>query len=247
MHVLLALPVGTVCLIAFITRQIRQTSPMLNFRVYRFPMFSLASAITMILNMAMFSGFLLLPIYMQIVLGYTPLESGLVLLPGALLNAFLSPVNGRLFDKYGGRVLAITGLAVTGVTTFLFSRLTLDTGAIWLMALHAMRMVGMSMVMMPVSTNGLNQLPAGLYPHGTAMNNTLNQVSATIGTGILMTVLSIRQDIYAGRLVSAGLSGPDVAVRSMLGGINDTFLVSGYLIVCALVLAFFIRRAVPAK
>lgn len=247
LHVLLALPVGTVCLIAFITRQIRQTSPMLNFRVYRFPMFSLASAITMILNMAMFSGFLLLPIYMQIVLGYTPLESGLVLLPGALLNAFLSPVNGRLFDKYGGRVLAITGLAVTGVTTFLFSRLTLDTGAIWLMALHAMRMVGMSMVMMPVSTNGLNQLPAGLYPHGTAMNNTLNQVSATIGTGILMTVLSIRQDIYAGRLVSAGLSGPDVAVRSMLGGINDTFLVSGYLIVCALVLAFFIRRAVPAK
>lgn len=247
LHVLLTLPVGAVSLVLFILRQVGQTSPMLNFRVYRFPMFSLASAITMILNMAMFSGFLLLPIYMQTVLGYTPLESGLVLLPGALLNAFLSPINGRLFDKFGGRVLAITGLSITGVTTFLFSRLTLDTAAVWLISLHAMRMVGMSMVMMPVSTNGLNQLPAQLYPHGTAMNNTLNQVSAAIGTGILMTVLSIRQDIYAARFVTEGLPDGEVGVRAMLGGINDTFYVSGYLIVLALILAFFIRRAVPAK
>lgn len=248
LHVLLTLPLGTVALVVFIMRQSRQTSPMLNFRVYRFPMFTLASAITMILNMAMFSGFLLLPIYMQTVLGYTPLESGLVLLPGALLNAFLSPINGRLFDKYGGRVLALIGLTIAGVTTFLFSYLTLDTGKVWLMALHAMRMVGMSMVMMPVSTNGLNQLPPQLYPHGTAMNNTLNQVSAAIGTAVLMTVMSIRQAGYAKEMMmdaSAGLSQQEIGLRAMLGGINDTFLVSGYLIVAGMILAFFIKRAKP--
>lgn len=249
LHVLIAIPLGTAALIAFIVRQNRQAKPMLNFRVFRFGMFSLASAITMIVNMAMFSGFLLLPIYMQTVLGYSPLETGLTLLPGALLNAFLSPVNGRLFDKYGGRTLAVIGLTVAALTTFQFSRLTLETGIVLLMVLHALRMIGMSMVMMPVSTNGLNQLPPSLYPHGTAMNNTLNQVSSAIGTGILMTLMAVRQDAHAARLLKdapAGLGEAEVAVRSMLGGINDTFFVSGILIVIGLVLAFFIRRAVPA-
>lgn len=246
-HVLLVLPAGTAALIAFIMRQIRQERPMLDFRVYRYGMFSLASAITMIMNMAMFSGFLLLPIYMQSVLGFSPLETGLTLLPGALLNAFLSPLNGRLFDKYGGRVLAVAGLAVTALTTFQLSRLALDTGIVLLMALHALRMVGMSMVMMPVSTNGLNQLPPSLYPHGTAMNNTLNQVSGAIGTGILMTVMAVRQAAHAARLARDGAGEGPAEALAMLGGINDTFFASGVLLVLALVLAFFIKRAKPAE
>jgi len=248
-HVLVALPAGALSLALFIRRQIRMARPMLNFGVFRHPMFSLASAITMILNMAMFSGILLLPIYMQTVIGFSPLHSGLTLLPGAILNAALSPVNGRLFDRYGARVLAVTGLVITAVTTFLFSRLTLETGTVWLMAVHALRMAGFSMVMMPVSTNGLNQLPPALYPHGTAMNNTLNQVSGAIGTAVLMSVMEIRQAAHARELAAeatAGAGGADIAVRAMLGGINDTFFASGMLLVLGLVLAFFVRRARPA-
>src|SRR5690606_21209300 len=228
-HVLVALPAGALSLALFIRRQIRMARPMLNFGVFRHPMFSLASAITMILNMAMFSGILLLPIYMQTVIGFSPLHSGLTLLPGAILNAALSPVNGRLFDRYGARVLDVTGLVITAVPTFLFSRLTLETGTVWLMAVHALRMAGFSMVMMPVSTNGLNQLPPALYPHGTAMNNTLNQVSGAIGTAVLMSVMEIRQAAHARELVAeaaAGAGGADIAVRAMLGGINDTFFAS---------------------
>jgi EmrB/QacA subfamily drug resistance transporter len=247
-HVWVTLPVGVIMLTLFILRQNRQTRPMLNFSVFRRPMFALASAITIILNMAMFSGILLMPIYMQKVIGFSPLMSGLTLLPGALLNAAMSPVNGRLFDKYGARALSVIGLAISAVTTFMMSRLTLETGAVWLMVVYAVRMMGISMVMMPVSTNGLNQLPPNLYPHGTAMNNTLNQVSAAIGTAVLMTVMSIRQAGYAKEMMmdaSAGLSQQEIGLRAMLGGINDTFLVSGYLIVAGMILAFFIKRAKP--
>lgn len=249
LHVQAALPVGAVMLVLFILRQSRQARPMLDFRVFRHPMFALASAITMILNMAMFSGILLLPIFMQTVIGLSPLESGLVLLPGAILNAALSPVNGRLFDRYGARVLAVAGLVIAGTTTFLFSRLTLETGRIWLMAVHALRMAGFSMVMMPVSTNGLNELPPALYPHGTAMNNTLNQVSGAIGTAVLTSVMAIRQANYARELAqdaAAGLGGEDIALRAMLAGINETFFISGLLLAAGLVLAFFIKRAKPA-
>jgi EmrB/QacA subfamily drug resistance transporter len=242
---------GTLSLIWFILRQYKLDRPMLNFDVFRYPMFSLASTITMVVNMALFSGFLLLPIYTQEVLGISPMKTGLMLLPGAILNAAMSPITGKLFDKYGGRILAVIGLSITGITTYFFSNLGMDTSYTYLMILHAIRMFGMSMVMMPVSTNGLNQLPRNLYPHGTAMNNTLNQVSAAIGTAVLITVMSIRQKAYATDLFNHLTVTPtediqaEIIKEAMLGGINDTFLVATILIGIALVLALFIKRARP--
>lgn len=236
--------VGSLSLVVFIFRQIRQEQPMLNFRVFTYPMFALSSAITMSSNMAMFSGFLLLPIFAQRILGLTPMETGLMLLPGALLNAAMSPITGRLFDKFGGRLLALIGLFVLIVTTYLFSRMTTETTYLTLVILHAVRMLGLSMAMMPVQTNGLNQLPPQLYPHGTAMNNTLNQVAGAIGTAVLVSIMSIRESVYAARL---GDSVPDAEKLAMLGGINDAFFVSTLLIVIAFILAFFIKRAKPGE
>ncbi|MEH7235690.1 DHA2 family efflux MFS transporter permease subunit [Bacillus sp. JJ1562] len=241
--------IGIISLSWFILRQSKLDIPMLNFGVYRYPMFALASVITMAVNMAMFSGFLLLPIYAQTILGISPMDTGLMLLPGAILNAFMSPVNGRLFDKFGGRILAVTGLAITTVTTYLFSQLTFDTSYSYLMVLHAVRMFGMSMVFMPVSTNGLNQLPRNLYPHGTAVNNTLNQVSAAIGTGFLITLMSLKEESTIANLLKNVQGQPtesqmaEIKLSAMLDGINFTFFISTFLIFVALILAFFMKRA----
>ena len=93
----------------------------------------------MILNMALFSGMLLLPIYVQNIRGITPMDAGLLLMPGALLMAFMSPLTGKLFDRYGGRVLAVIGLAIMAVTTYFLSRLELDTTYAHLMIIYAVR------------------------------------------------------------------------------------------------------------
>lgn len=260
-HVYVTIIVGAAALVWFIIRQSKLERPMLHFGVFKFPMFTLSSIISMIINMALFSGFLLLPIYAQTIRGITPMETGLMLLPGAILNAAMSPITGKLFDQIGGRILAVIGLTITMVTTFLFSKLSLDTTYTHLMVLHAVRMFGMSMVMMPVSTNGLNQLPPRFYPHGTAMNNTLNQVSAAIGTAVLITVMSIRQAAYTKQMTADAMSHvvgqpteaalaeikQQVLVQAMLGGINDTFFVSTFLVAAALILALFIKRAKPAE
>ncbi|MEH7274350.1 DHA2 family efflux MFS transporter permease subunit [Neobacillus vireti] len=260
-QVYLTIIIGVISLIWFILRQLKQESPMLNFRIFKYNMFALSSAISAIVNIAMFSGFLLLPIYVQTIRGISPLDAGLMLLPGALVNAFMSPVTGRLFDKFGGRILAITGLFITTVTTYYFSRLSFETTYMSLVILHAIRMFGMSMVFMPVSTNGLNQLPQRFYPHGTAMNNTMQQVSAAIGTGLLITLMSNRSASYGKELsqvnvqnmteqpTAAGLAEmkQQIAMQSMLEGINFTFFISAIIIGVALILACFIKRAVPAE
>jgi EmrB/QacA subfamily drug resistance transporter len=258
--------VGIISLVVFILRQFKQERPMLNFSVFKYPMFALSSAISMVLNMAMFSGMLLLPIYVQTIRGITPMDAGLMMLPGALLMAIMSPLTGKLFDKFGGRILAVIGLTITVVTTYYFSQLELDTSYNYLVILNAVRMVGISMVMMPVSTNGLNQLPKRLYPHGTAMNNTLNQVAGAIGTALLVTIMTNRTETHAKEIAEdmmknapAGAQGvqpsPEVlaqlkeqiGMKAMLEGINDSFFIATFIAAVALILAFFIKRAKQAE
>ena len=112
--------IGIISLVTFILRQFKLERPMLNFGIYKYPMFALSSAISMVITMAMFSGMLLLPIYVQTIRGISPLDAGLMMLPGAVLMALMSPITGKIFDKYGGRILAIVGLVITTVTTLLF-------------------------------------------------------------------------------------------------------------------------------
>ncbi|WP_017754459.1 DHA2 family efflux MFS transporter permease subunit [Calidifontibacillus oryziterrae] len=253
--------IGLIALIWFILRQSKQDEPMLNFSIFKYPMFALSSTITIVVNMAMFSGMLLLPIYVQSLRGISPLDAGLMLLPGAIVMAGMSPITGRLFDKYGGKVLAIVGLAIMTVTTYYFSKLTFETSYTYLMVLHAIRMFGMSMVMMPVSTNGLNQLPRRFYPHGTAMNNTLNQVSGAIGTAMLVTVMSTKSEKVAAELTANAMSDvagqqtaasiaemkQQITATAMLEGTNYSFFVAAFIALVALILAFFIKRATPLE
>ncbi len=94
----------------------------------------------------------------------------------------MSPITGRLFDRFGPRILALTGLSITTVSTYMLSQLNLESSYTYIMMIYAIRMFGMSMVMMPIMTNGLNQLPTRLNPHGTAINNTVQQVAGFFGT-----------------------------------------------------------------
>ncbi|KAB7705292.1 DHA2 family efflux MFS transporter permease subunit [Bacillus aerolatus] len=253
--------VGIISLIWFIVRQSKLERPMLNFGVFKYPMFALSSSITMVLNMALFSGMLLLPIYVQTIRGISPMDAGLLMLPGAIVLSLMSPVTGKLFDKLGGKILAVIGLGITTVTTYYFSKLTLDTTYTHLVILNAVRMFGISMVMMPVSTNGLNQLPARFYPHGTAMNNTLNQVSGAIGTALLVTLMSNRTETHAAELAENAMKHAtgqptaaalaemkqQIAMKAMLEGINDAFFAATFIASVAFVLAFFIKRAKQAE
>ena len=133
---------------------------------------------------------ILTPAYVQNVRGISPLSSGLMMLPGAVIMGIMSPITGKLFDKYGPRILGIVGLSITAVSTYMLANLQIDSSHTHIILIYTLRMFGMAMVMMPLMTNGLNQLPTRLNPHGTAVNNTAQQVSGSIGTAILVTIMN---------------------------------------------------------
>ncbi|WP_019241749.1 MULTISPECIES: DHA2 family efflux MFS transporter permease subunit [Bacillus] len=255
-QVYITLIVGVIALIVFILRQLKLEQPMLDFRIYKYPMFALGSAISITLNMALFSAMLLMPIYLQNLRGISPLDSGLLMLPGAIVMGIMSPITGKLFDKFGAKILALVGLSITIITTYYFSKLTFTTTYTTLIILYTIRMFGMSMVMMPIMTNGLNQLPLKSTPHGTAMNSTLSQVSGAIGGALLVTVMANRTTTHAKELAEAAMSKltgtpseaamaemkQQIMAQATINGINDSFFVSMWITVFALILALFIRR-----
>lgn len=247
--------VGAFSLALFIVRQLLMKDPLLDFRIYKHPMFALASVISIVMSVAMFSGMILTPLYVQNVRGILPFEAGLLMLPGAIIMGLMSPITGRVFDKYGPKAISITGLVITTISTYYLSKLELTTGYYYLMALYTVRMFGMSMVMMPIMTNGLNQLPMRSNPHGTAMNNTLQQVSGAIGSALLLTIMTKRMESTGATLAQdAAASGAlsstteqEIYLKSMLDGINYSFLISAFISVAALILALFVKRVRQPK
>ncbi|MFC7440223.1 DHA2 family efflux MFS transporter permease subunit [Laceyella putida] len=195
-----SLALGAFLVFLFIALQLRAEKPMLDFRVFKYDMFALSTVISAIVTIAMFAGMFLLPIYLQNLRGFTPLESGLLLLPGAIIMGIMSPISGSLFDKIGPRPLAVVGLLITTITTYEFTRLTLETSYTFILILNMIRSFGMSLLMMTIMTAGLNQLPQEKNSHGTAMSNTLRQISGSMGISIMTTIFSMRMDFHLGKL-----------------------------------------------
>lgn len=239
--------VGIISLVIFIFRQLKLKEPLLELRIYKYPMFALSSVISIVISVSMFSAMILMPIYIQTIKGISPIESGLLMLPGALLMGIMSPVTGNLFDRFGAKVLAIPGLVLVVITTYMFSALTMDTNYYTVMVIYTVRMLGISLVMMPVMTNGLNTLPMKAYPHGTAINNTLQQVSAAIGSAFLISLMNLRTGVEVGRLTADGTPAESIMNEAMLEGITFSFQISTAISILALVLAFFIKKPVPPQ
>lgn len=227
-HVVISMLVGALALLWFILRQLKLEQPILEFRVFKNKIFTLTTALGMVTFIAMIGAAVVLPLLMQNMLGFNALESGLMLLPGAVLMGVMNPITGRLFDKYGVKWLSIIGLTILTITTFMFTNLNDQTTFTYLAVVNAIRMFGIAMVMMPVTTAGLNQLPTHLIAHGTAMNNTMRQVSGAVGTALLVTVMT-------------GNALPQEGVNGFIHGVNVSFGVAGVFAIIALVLAFFIK------
>ncbi|MBT9253208.1 MAG: DHA2 family efflux MFS transporter permease subunit [Brockia lithotrophica] len=206
-EVLATIVLGGIFVGFFVLRSLTQDTPLLEFRVFRYPVFTLGLLIGSLATFAMYSAMVLLPIYLQTIRGFTPLEAGLLLLPGSLVMGLLSPLAGALFDRFGPRPLAFFGFLITLITTYAFSHLTLETTYEELILLYTLRGIGLGFYMMPLMAVGMNYLPQSLQSHGTAMQNTIRMVAGSVGTSFLVTVMSQATKTHLGTSVDA-FSGP---------------------------------------
>ncbi|WP_063510443.1 DHA2 family efflux MFS transporter permease subunit [Paenibacillus gorillae] len=248
-EVLVSIAVGVISLVLFTWRQLVSTSPLLDLRAFKYSMFSLTTVINIVVTMVMYADMMLLPLYLQSARGYTAMESGLLMLPGALLMGFMMPVTGKLFDRFGAKWLSIIGLIITILTTIGFVNLTDSTSYTYLVLMSTGRRFGMAMFLMPITTAGLNQLPARLNAHGTAISNTIKQVAGGIGTALLVTVMTTSTKTHLTDMMTSGAAGSKehMLMEATIQGINDAYLVIIGIGIVGLLLSFFIKRTGQAE
>ncbi|MFC6165819.1 MDR family MFS transporter [Lactiplantibacillus dongliensis] len=242
--VLTTLIIGVVMIVLFVWRQLTMEKPFLEFRVFKHSEFTVAAVLSSVTNMAMVGAEMVIPLYLQIIHGFSAFQSGLTLLAGALMMGIMSPITGRAFDRFGAKRLTTLGMFLLTAGTIPFIFITRDTATIYIVVLYALRMFGISMVMMPATTAGMNALPVDMMGHGTAVNNTIRQVASSIGTAILTSVLSnvTTSQAPAHSLIKRNPLGyKDQYFDATLNGYHAAFYVAVAFCLVGLVVAFFMK------
>jgi len=189
--------------------------------------------------MALFGSLILLPIYLQSVRGLSSLETGLLLLPGGLLMGLLAPTVGRIFDKYGPRVLVPPGAVLIVLNLLGLTQVDQHTPVWMLVGLHVILSLGFACLFTPAFTTGLNPLPPSLYSHGSAIMATLQQVAGAAGTALLVTIM-------AGRMISLMSTGTS-KLDAQVFGLHTAFAVATGVAVLAVVLSLLLKRSKPEE
>ena len=234
--------IGIMALILFVIRQLNMKQPMLNLRVFKYPMFTLGTLTLFLGIVIILSTAILLPMYLKGSLLYTAAVAGLLLLPGNFVNLILTPIIGAFFDKVGPRKFVITGTIFVLLGNLIFVSVIASTTPAWqIVVAFIILFIGLSMVTMPSQTNALNQLPRKLYADGSAVQNTLNQVAGAVGTAIAITLFTAGQNNYASDFPAA--QSPEI----LAAGVKYAFYTITGISILAFILSFFVKTSAAEK
>ena len=233
----LPLAVGAVGIALFITRQIalqKRDAALLDLRTFTVPIFTISVVMMAISMMAMFGSLILLPIYMQNVLGLDASQTGMLLLPGGLVMGLMAPLVGRLFDRFGARILIVPGTMLVSIVLWVMTTLNPETPVFLLLGLHVTLSVGLALMFTPLFTSSLGSLPRHLYSHGSAVIGTIQQVAGAAGIALFVSLMTLRTS----ELVADGVA----VIPATSQGIQLAFLCGAITSLFAILAAFFIRR-----
>ena len=240
-RIITILSVSVISIIVFTLRQLKLDEPLLDVRVFKYKSYARGIILFVIVIMAMFASEIVMPMYLQGPLGYSAKVAGLLLLPGALLNGLMSPTMGALFDKYGPRKLIIPGTITLVGVMFFFSNIN-PSVPIWsFIIVYMILMLSISAIMMPAQTNALNELPKHLYPHGTAIANTLQPIAGALGVSIFVSIMTQSQANY---LEGQGAVTAELANKAMTYGVHHAYWFALALGIIAVIIALFVKKAV---
>lgn len=239
--VIVSLLVSLFIIWVFIKRQLQVPNPLLNLIVFKNRVFTLTTITSMIVMMSMIGPALLIPLYVQNALGLSAFLSGLVIMPGAIINGIMSIFTGKFYDKYGARPLIIIGFSLLTVFSIMLCFLSADTSYLYLVIVYALRMFSVSLLMMPLNTAGINALHKREISHGTAISNFGRVTAGSLGTALMVTVMTIGTKVYTQN--ARGIENKELLQRQAIAnGVDYSFIVISVFVVIGFSIALFIKE-----
>lgn len=224
--------VGIIVIALFTKRQLGLETPMLNVKILQSNRYATSVIVIMIIQAALVGAGVVLPLYIQQVRAYSALTSGLVILPGAVLGAIMGMIGGRMFDRCGVRRVVIPGSIIVLAGGIGFSLLGLNTDILLIALANTLLMMGMQFMTTPTNTWGINSLPNEVLQHAQSLSNTMNQVAASIGTALLVSMSAL----------ASGMTPVQDAVEKAYFGYHISFCcILALMIVVAAVVLILVR------
>ncbi len=233
---------GLLVLASFFWWEVRSRAPLLDVRVFLNKRFSLSLIVTSIVTMSLYSGAYLTPLFLQTILGETPLVTGLVLLPASLVMALLMPFVGRLYPKTGPMPLMIAGVLLVSFGTWMMSGLTLATTASYVMLWMIVRNVGISLSHMPSSNAGMEEIPREQSGYASSISNWVRNVMGAFSIALFTTIISSRTAVYREQLIEQQVDSKTIPHLSLLQAMNDVFLLAALIALIGLPICLMIRK-----
>jgi DHA2 family lincomycin resistance protein-like MFS transporter len=232
------LAVGAVTMAVFVARQRaleRTNSALLDLRVFGSRNFTVALLLFAILMLVLLGTIIVLPIYLQNVLGLSTLETGLLLLPGGLLMGRLGQRAGRWYDHMGPAKLVIPGVIIVAIVLWAMTLLSTSTPVEYILVGHIVMSVGFALLFTPLFTVSLSSVRPELYSHGSAVLGSLQQVAGAAGVALFVAIMSAR----TAQLAAAGTA----QLEALAGGTRAAFVCGAIFSLAAVVCALFVRKA----
>jgi EmrB/QacA subfamily drug resistance transporter len=186
------LTTAVLLLAIFVTIELRRDQPMLDLRLFRVPTFTGAQIVAFSIHASLFSMFLYITLYMQNVLGYSPLESGLRFLPVSVLSFLAAPLAGKLAERYSVKFFLAAGLALVGTGLVLMSGITPSDGWTTLLAGFILGGIGIGFINPPLATAAIGVVEPRRSGAASGINSTFRQVGTAVGIAGLGAILQAK-------------------------------------------------------
>ena len=237
-RIVAAFAIAAAALVAFVMLERHQRAPMLDLRLFRSGTFAGANIVLLLVALAMFGVFFFLSLYVQGILGYSPVQAGASFLPMTLSIIFVAPVAGKLSDRVGSRWLMSGGMLLVSVSLVLFS--LLDESSTWWNLFPALLVggVGMALAMTPTTSAAMGSVPVDKAGVGSGVLNTSRQVGGALGIAVMGAIL--------GSYVSVGRLSPDYPGQ-FVAGLQASLHVAAGIAFAAAIVAFVLVRKVSHR
>jgi DHA2 family multidrug resistance protein len=205
-----------VCLIGVVVWELRQKQPVIDFHVLKERNFALATGAMLVLGFVLYGSTMLLPLFLQTLLGYTAMLSGMVLSPGGIAVCVAMPAVGMLLRRYQARWLVIFGVMVSAAGLMAMSRFTLQLDYATAVRTRIVQSFGLAFLFVPISTVAFTRIPRERMNYATGLFNLARNIGGSSGIAATTTMLARRAQFHQSVLVSH-LTPYDPAYREALG------------------------------
>ncbi|EEP74504.1 major facilitator superfamily transporter [Micromonospora sp. ATCC 39149] len=217
---------GLAVLTWFVLLELRSDHPSLDVRLFRVPRFAAPVALVGLIFFAAMGVMFFSSFYLQLVRGYTPLQTGLLFLPFAAAQLIFAPRSAAMVRRYGGRAVAAVGLALSTVALAAFAFIDASTPIWVVLVVFLLQGIGMANIMPPATESIMSALPREKAGVGSAVSNTVRQVAGALGVAVLGSVLSA---VYRGDVAPALRGLPAGAHEAASESISGAYAAAGQL------------------